>query len=377
MTICLDLSATDQDASGGTYDNSDVTGWGYGTTKLNLAGTSSNLNYFQRVFIFDTEKGGARLPYFDGTSNFDDALSVVQGSSYTNKIGAWLTKSGSSFFIPIPFSFGDGSSAINFDDQGVSVVSPSNNESGQENFRLTNNSMRVYLDTRDNVLDSVTLSGSYVWGVSSPWDFNISNQSQCLLSGNFSGMGDFTMGSSVIATGVFSLASGSKVIVNGATIDNINVNSDVDLQGSTVTTLTGVNISGVLNFDTSGTYTLINCSVNEVSNSSSGLVTIISVQSSIITNTGPDITITSSSTLTLTGLQNNSEVRVYESGTTDEVGGVENSGTSESFVLSVNSVDVVIHHLDYEYIRIEGVITTSDSSIPIQQRFDRNYENPA
>ena len=159
VTICLDLSVDGEDDSGGTYDNSDVTGWGYGTFKVNLAGNNSSLCFFQRVFLFDTEKGGANLPTFTGNSNFDDALSVIQGSDYTTKIGAWFTKSGSSFFAPMPFSFGDGASAVNFDDQGVAVVSPANNASGQENFRLTNNAMRVYLDTRNDAADTVNLSG--------------------------------------------------------------------------------------------------------------------------------------------------------------------------------------------------------------------------
>ena len=74
VTICLDLSATGEDDSGGSYDNSNVTGWGYGTFKTNLAGGSSNLNFFQRVFLFDTGKGEPNLPTFTGVSNFDDAI---------------------------------------------------------------------------------------------------------------------------------------------------------------------------------------------------------------------------------------------------------------------------------------------------------------
>ena len=44
VTICLDLSSTSNDSSVGSYDNSSVTGWGYGTFKFNLAGGSSNLS---------------------------------------------------------------------------------------------------------------------------------------------------------------------------------------------------------------------------------------------------------------------------------------------------------------------------------------------
>ena len=81
-------------------------------------------------------------------------------------------------------------------------------------------------------------------------------------------------------------------------------------------------------------------------------------------------------TITLTGLKPNTEVRVYQAGTATEEGGVENSGTSESFGLTVTSVDVVIHALGYLNQRIEGVDTSSNVTLPISQVVDRQYENP-
>ena len=401
VTICLDLSAVGQDSSGGSYDTSNVTGWGYGTNKINLVGGSSNLCFFQRVFLFDTAKGDPNLPIFTGVSSFDDAVEVVQGDGYTTKIGAWLTKSGSSFFLPAPFSFGDGSSAITFDDQGASVVSPFDNASGQENFRLTTQAMRVYLDTRDDPADSVILRGSYAWGTAAPWDFSQSNQGTCTLSGNFGGMGDFTIGSSVSSNGVFSLASGSKLIVDGASIDGTTVNGDLELisvastapspiwdssaawDSSAVWAVAGgqvisnVTVTGAFNFDTPGTYTFSNCNVSEVTNSSGGNVTINNAGSTIGTNTGPNITIAQPpALLTLNGLQPNTEVRVYQAGTIIEVAGVEDSGTSFSAFIAIPSVDVVIFNVQYLPIKLESVDTTINTTLPIQQQFDRNFENP-
>ena len=80
--------------------------------------------------------------------------------------------------------------------------------------------------------------------------------------------------------------------------------------------------------------------------------------------------------LTLTGLQANSEVRVFNAGTTTEIAGVENSGTSFSANISANSVDIVVHSLGFEYQKIPGADTTSNLTLPIQQRVDRNYSNP-
>ena len=84
---------------------------------------------------------------------------------------------------------------------------------------------------------------------------------------------------------------------------------------------------------------------------------------------------TTVTTLTLTGLQTNSEVRVYNAGTTTEIAGVENSSTSFSANIEASSVDIVIHSLGYEYQKIEGADTSANLTLPIQQRLDRNYQN--
>jgi len=89
------------------------------------------------------------------------------------------------------------------------------------------------------------------------------------------------------------------------------------------------------------------------------------------------VNITNPATITLLGLEPNTEIRLYEAGTINEVGGVENSGTSESFELfGVPAVDIVIHNLDYIYQKLDNIDTSATRSIPVQQFFDRNYENP-
>jgi hypothetical protein len=80
--------------------------------------------------------------------------------------------------------------------------------------------------------------------------------------------------------------------------------------------------------------------------------------------------------LTLTGLQANSEIRIYQAGTTTEIDGVENSGTTFATTTSESSVDIVVHALGYEYRRLNGVDTSQNLTLPISQRIDRNYSNP-
>ena len=80
--------------------------------------------------------------------------------------------------------------------------------------------------------------------------------------------------------------------------------------------------------------------------------------------------------LSLTGLQTNSEIRVFEAGTTTAIAGIEDSGTTfTDATIDVSSVDIVIHNINYEYIRIAGADTSNDLTLPIQQRFDRSYSN--
>ncbi|MGV6830300.1 MAG: hypothetical protein ACWA5P_01900 [bacterium] len=93
---------------------------------------------------------------------------------------------------------------------------------------------------------------------------------------------------------------------------------------------------------------------------------------------GGAITVVNPSTLTLTGLETNTEVRVYEAGTQNELSGEENV-TTGSFSTSIQQplVDIVIHALGWLNQRIENVDTSlGDVTLPIQQRVDRQYLNP-
>lgn len=163
--------------------------------------------------------------------------------------------------------------------------------------------------------------------------------------------------------------------------DNLTVNGDVNT--ASAVTLTGLNVTGTLDFTVAGSYTLDGCTINEVTNSSGGAVTISPINgSSINTNTGPNITILAGqATLTLTNLVANSEVRIYTAGTQTELDGVELSGTSFGYTYTYvpsTFVDIVVHKEDYKYVRIEDYeLGSGDAGLPIQQIFDRNYSNPA
>lgn len=86
-------------------------------------------------------------------------------------------------------------------------------------------------------------------------------------------------------------------------------------------------------------------------------------------------------TLTLTGLKVGTEIRIYEAGTTTLITGEESivSGTF-SWVFDPAehpSVDISILALGYQNTRLLAqALTLADTTIPIQQQIDRQYENP-
>ena len=385
-TICIDPTSISNDSSGGTFDDTNVSGWGWGCVRFNVSGSSSLHCFFQRVFLFQTTKDAADIPKFTGTgSDWDEAFTAVQGSSYTTTIGKWLSKVGSAFFVPCPFQFGDGSTATTFDDGGATIVSPADNATDAENFRLTNQSMRVYASLRNNAADVLTLSGTYVWGTASPWDFDQNDAAVINLDGaTFSGMGNFTLGSSVSGAATFNLDSGSFVRSRGANLDGSQVNGNLDLLGVSATDLTNLNVTGILDFDTAGTYNLDACTINEVTNSSGGSVILnLSNGSTITTNTGPSITANNTVSLSFSNIVSGSrlyvqatqtvgvvttgDVLVNQIVTTDPFVYAHNFEGDLSFVYRVRSASTAPY---YQPVQATGTIRTSGFSAVIQQISD-------
>lgn len=81
--------------------------------------------------------------------------------------------------------------------------------------------------------------------------------------------------------------------------------------------------------------------------------------------------------LTITGLKTNSEVRIYEAGTTTEIAGIENSGTSFSALIDTSLVDIGILSIESSpVIQLKNIDTSENLTLPVSQRPDRNYSNP-
>ena len=94
---------------------------------------------------------------------------------------------------------------------------------------------------------------------------------------------------------------------------------------------------------------------------------------------GGTVDIQSAASLTLTGVEDNTEVRLYSSDLATEIFGVENStGGTVIIPYSGTYVDavLVIFHLNYKYPRTILQLDGVDATLPINQEYDTTYSNP-
>lgn len=93
---------------------------------------------------------------------------------------------------------------------------------------------------------------------------------------------------------------------------------------------------------------------------------------------GPVEVVTILSTLTLTNLKDGTEVRIYdENDSMNELGGIEDSvGDFQLSFSGVKLVTVVLHHINYQYLRFTSITLDGNTSVPINQQPDPAYKNP-
>lgn len=227
--------------------------------------------------------------------------------------------------------------------------------------------------------------------------YNNASTVSALTNCTFSKLGLSTLRAGVTANTTTWRSSG-QITTNGASMTSCTVESSSATQALVINTTAEASNLHTCNFKTNnrailitapGTYTFdghkFSGNTYDIENSSSGLVTINAINgcnvSTFINTGGGSVVINNSVTLTLTGIVNGSEVRIFLHGTTTELGGVENV-TGNQFVLTYNYapntyVDIVVHNLYYLYYRIDNYLLESvNTSLPIQQTIDRQYFNP-
>lgn len=83
--------------------------------------------------------------------------------------------------------------------------------------------------------------------------------------------------------------------------------------------------------------------------------------------------------ITIVGAQEGTEIAICLTGTQIAVDGIENVASPTDFTFTVaagTAVDIILHALAFEYLKIVNFVALVDATIPVSQRVDRNYENP-
>ncbi len=221
----IDLNDTSHDAGSG-FSNTLVSSYAFLSRTEDQSGLGeTNWCYMGTAYVIDTIKTSADTPTFKGTSSFGDAVTLLQGSDYTDKLGSWIRQIGDVIFMDMPFRIGDNSTETDFNDNGKTIVSPVHNDSSDPRVRVTTQAFRTYLNLRDNVADTAIFSGTWIWGTRAAFDWDQSDNAVVTFSSpTFTGMGDFTIGSSVSGPAIFN------------SVGVVTMDSSSDLDGSSFKT---------------------------------------------------------------------------------------------------------------------------------------------
>lgn len=127
---------------------------------------------------------------------------------------------------------------------------------------------------------------------------------------NFTGA-TATIKAATFTGGAFTNSNGSVTTKNGALLNGGTFDCNVNYQSGANTTLTNVTVNQVLDFNTSGTYTLDGCTISEVTNSSAGDITITLLNgSTVTTNNDPNITTNQPAIISNQNIVNQSRVQI-------------------------------------------------------------------
>lgn len=321
---------------------------------------------------------------------------------------------GSAYAFKLPIAIGDGSTATRFvdSDKYIEFAKVDTTSDNPQLVILPINFLGIVINQSASDYFSST---RVTYASTSKWRLTISGSTSATFiwsGGVISNVGTNSLGGAAAFTGVIF-----------SKCDQLNPTSNRSFAGCTFTESTGTDAAfnwdgtqsiagagftnnttplGAIRIANAGTYTLSSNTFSGNTNdfvvvAPSGTVTII-VDSATTTdktwaNTAAGVTANgvnasgsganvvfqiATATITLTGLLEGTEIRVYNSGTTTEIAGTETSSTSFSFTpTGYSTVDIAILSDAYKNRRIIGYsVPASNVSIPIEQLADRDYSNP-
>jgi hypothetical protein len=351
-----------------------------------VGGNASNLI----LDAIDHTTGGLLLEGTSGT--FSDFLTADEGNS-TNKYGI-VSSISSVIYCKGRLTLGSASSLV-FTDSNFAIVFPQQNLVASNFMGLTFNLSNASTDIE---LSRGTISSpGLVKG-----DFIVTGSSGTLYcdSLTLSSLRTIQLSSSTTLNSC-AINACNTGIQNSANIDlssfssTLMISNRPDLITNTTFTSTGAGGGHGIEITNTGSFNLDNIQFFNyglsgttdamIYNNSNGQVTLNIVGG----GTNPTyrngtsaitIVVNAPKVLTLTNIVSGSEVRIYEAGTTGEVYGIETTDgiINPEYTYTVTGlVDIVVHNVEYQYYRLNNyLLGDSDTSLPISQIFDRNYDNP-
>lgn len=397
VRVWFDISRTPTTTGGTGLNEAQARYYALIASLPTVGGTSQNLvmdatDYTTTGLVINAGTGGS-------PGVFDNFVTADQGTQ-NNKYGVLVSRNGL-LYVFARLTIGDSTATV-FNDSNQVIIFPSQSlvasdfmglsfgmSNASSDIDLTNCVIKSAGSVQGDIvvtgtsgalnLTSCTLSNLRVITLTSVATLTSCVVQQC---------GLVTQSSAVLSGCVFDKLTGATGILsnNPANISDCSFTSDGTGHAIEITT------AGTYTFDgnTFSGYAASNGSTgNEaIYNNSGGAVTLNITGGgstpSIRNGSGASTTVNNNISVTLTGLKDNTEIRVFTTGTTTELAGTENatSGTTDNryftFALSAGTdVDIQILSVGYENIRMTAYeVPTLDASIPIQQRVDRSYSNP-
>lgn len=389
VRIWVDVSRTPDNTNGTGLDEASAQHFGLVQSIPTVGGNAQNLV----MDAIDSTTTGLLLT---GTSGVWSDFSTADANT-TNQYGVVRNINGV-YFVRARLTLGS-SSSLAFSDTGFVIVFP-------DQPLVSDTFMGITLDLQ-NASTSITWTNGVINSAGTKQGDLIVTST----AGSFTASGmTFSRLRQITVTSACSISSSSitscdKLTHTGATISECNISASTTADGEAfIVTADPTNISDciftfsdghAIEITSPGTYSFSGniftgfgaTGTNDAAiyNNSGGLVTLnISGGGSTPTyrnGAGASTTINNNVSVTLTGLVSSppTEVRVYTVNTTTELDGQEDVTTgSFTFTLQAGTqVDIRIFNVQYETADILNyTVPSSDASIPIQQRFDRNYYNP-
>lgn len=348
---------------------------------------------------------GAYITAGDATTPATFDGFATQNDNISNRWGI-LTDLGGTYELQGRFVVGQNTSkvatAAHFDDSNAAI-------SFADTPHTTSDFTQIIVDHASTVFNMTSCSFK-AQGTHNPGRlvFNNASTSATLTTCTWEAMGITTLRAGVTMDGCTSLLC-DQITQNGATIQDCFITNNIATAAIlsdapnliSGTSFTSDGTGHAIEIDTAGTYTFSGNTFsgyagtdgstgNEcIYNNSGGAVTINvgggGDTPTIRNGAGATTTVNNNKTVTFTGLKDNSEVRIYLSSDGSVVDGIEDatagSPDDRTFAWSAAAgvvVDYVIHNWQpgttvYETIRVDDyTVPSSDTSIAIQQRVDRN-----